>query len=69
MNKNRYKKARDQFIAHGGIMSTGEAISSGIHPRTLYAMRDNGEIERLERGLYRLADLSPIEISSVWMLL
>jgi len=60
MNKDRYKKARDQFIAHGGIMSTGEAISSGIHPRTLYAMRDNGEIEKLERGLYRLADLSPL---------
>jgi len=57
MNKDRYKKARDQFIAHGGIMSTGEAISSGIHPRILYEMRDKGKIERLERGLYRLAEL------------
>ncbi len=60
MNKDITKKVRDQFIAHGGIMSTGEAISSGIHPRTLYTMRDNGELERLERGLYRLSDLPPL---------
>jgi predicted transcriptional regulator of viral defense system len=60
MNDDIYKKVRDQFIAHGGIMSTGEAINSGIHPRTLYAMRDNGELERLERGLYRLADIAPL---------
>ena len=60
MNDDIYKTVRDQFIAHGGIMSTGEAISSGIHPRTLYAMRDNGKLERLERGLYRLADIAPL---------
>ncbi len=60
ISNEKFKEARNILISHGGIMSTGEAISSGIHPRTLYAMRDNGEIERLERGLYRLADLSPL---------
>jgi predicted transcriptional regulator of viral defense system len=28
----------------------------GIHPRTLYALRDDALLERLDRGLYRLAD-------------
>jgi predicted transcriptional regulator of viral defense system len=31
-----------------------------VHPRTLYAMRDSGVLERLARGLYRLADLPPL---------
>ena len=33
---------------------------AGIHPRTLYAMRDDGVIQKLSRGLYRLADLPPL---------
>ena len=33
------------------------AFAQGIHRRTLYAMRDAGLVEHLERGLYRLADL------------
>lgn len=37
-----------------------EAIRLGVHPRTLYAMRDAGALERLGRGLYRLADLPPL---------
>ncbi|GMU24298.1 MAG: hypothetical protein AMXMBFR13_43720 [Phycisphaerae bacterium] len=41
-------------------MSTNEALARGIHPRTLYAMRDAGELEQLARGLYRLAELPPL---------
>ncbi|MEO8097591.1 MAG: type IV toxin-antitoxin system AbiEi family antitoxin domain-containing protein [Acidobacteriota bacterium] len=37
------------------MLRTGNAIRLGIHPRTLYALRDAGEIERVGRGLYRLA--------------
>ena len=59
-SEDKYKEAREVFLAHGGIMSTGEALSSGIHPRNLYAMRDSGLIERIERGLYRLSDLPPL---------
>lgn len=44
----------------GGILRTGEALHHGIHQRTLYAMRDSGVLERLDRGLYRLADLPPL---------
>jgi predicted transcriptional regulator of viral defense system len=48
--------ALDHFRAHGGILRTREALEAGIHPRTLYALRDSGRIELLSRGLYRLAD-------------
>ena len=37
-----------------------QAIRAGVHPRTLYALRDSGFLERLERGLYRLAELPDI---------
>ncbi len=52
--------ARKLFLSHGGILRTGEALDLGIHRRTLYAMRDSGLLERLDRGLYRLADLPPL---------
>ncbi len=48
------------FQRNGGILKTGEALEQGIHRRTLYAMRDAGMLERLDRGLYRLADLPPL---------
>ncbi len=48
------------FQQHGGTMRTAEARRLGIHPRTLYAMRDSGVVEQLSRGLYRLADLPPL---------
>ncbi len=48
--------ALDHFRAHGGMLRTRDALEAGIHPRTLYALRDSGLIELLSRGLYRLAD-------------
>lgn len=48
------------FQAHGGILSTGEALKLGIHPRTLYALRDAAKLERMERGIYRLAHSKPL---------
>jgi len=48
------------FEANGGILSTTKAIKLGIHSRTLYALRDEATLERLERGLYRLADAVPL---------
>lgn len=38
--------------------SYGEARSTGLSDRKLYALRDAGLIEQLGRGLYRRADLS-----------
>ena len=59
-NDSPMEKAILLFRQHGGMLRTREALDLGIHPRTLYGMRDAGVLERLIRGLYRLADLPPL---------
>lgn len=58
--QEKYKKEKVLFRKHGGILKTSDAIRAGIHPRTLYEMRDEGIVEMLSRGLYRLGDLQPL---------
>lgn len=53
MNSTREKAIRI-FQEHGGVLRTSEAIGLGISYETLYGLRDSGELEQLERGLYRL---------------
>lgn len=50
-------QARHIFKAHNGTLRTVEALQAGIHPRTLYALRDCGEIEQVARGLFRLTEI------------
>ena len=52
-----FTKERRVFIQRGGLLRTGAAVQAGIHPRTLYEMRDKGIVEQLSRGLFRLASL------------
>lgn len=52
-----FKDAADVFRSNGGTLRMSEAIHAGISRRTLYAMRDAGVLERLSRGVYRLASL------------
>ncbi len=54
------EQARKIFLEKGGLLRTRDAIRAGIHPRTLYEMRDSGMLERLARGLYRLSGLPPL---------
>ena len=54
------EKAEKVFRKHGGILRTAQALAEGIHPRTLYELRDQGRVLALNRGLYRLADLPPL---------
>jgi len=54
------EKAEKVFRRHGGILRTAQVLAEGIHPRTLYELRDQGRILSLHRGLYRLADLPPL---------
>jgi len=54
------QQAIELFREHGGILRTSEALRLGIHPRTLYALRDAGVLEQLSRGLYRLAEMPPL---------
>src|SRR5256885_8059010 len=48
--------ARKAFSKRGGVLRTKDALRLGIHPRTLYKLRDQGELERVGRGLYRLSN-------------
>src|SRR6266566_4029789 len=57
---NSDSRARSVFLRHGGVLRTKDAIHLGVHPETLYRMRDSGELETLGRGLYRLSDLPPL---------
>jgi predicted transcriptional regulator of viral defense system len=54
------RKAQAEFRRHGGLLRMADAIRAGIHRRTLYAMRDAGQVKVLARGLYRLADAPPL---------
>ena len=45
------------FRRNGGVLRTSSAIAAGVHPRTLYFMRDQGMLEQLSRGVYHLAAL------------
>lgn len=52
--------AIELFREQGGTLRTSEALRLGIHPRTLYALRDAGVLEPLSRGLYRLSEMPPL---------
>ncbi|HEY9045825.1 MAG TPA: type IV toxin-antitoxin system AbiEi family antitoxin domain-containing protein [Ohtaekwangia sp.] len=49
--------ARAFIKSRGGIFRTSEALKAKIHPRTLYQLRDAGEIEEISRGLYKLSEV------------
>ena len=53
------------FAEHAGMLRTSNAIRLGIHPRTLYALRDAGEIEQIGRGLYKLSTTPPLSSPDV----
>jgi len=57
---DRFDKAISVFRKRGGMLRTREAVREGIHPGTLYAMRDSGVVERVSRGVYRLAEQVPL---------
>ena len=57
---SRFDRAAAVFNKHGGILRTMQALRAGIHPGTLYAMRDSGALEVVSRGLYRLAGILPL---------
>lgn len=50
-------RARDLLHSQTGAFRTGEALKAGLHPRTLYMMRDQKIIEKLGRGIYRFSDM------------
>jgi predicted transcriptional regulator of viral defense system len=59
-NWSAIERAKRIIQERGGLVRTAEAIRAGIHPRTLYALRDTGVLEQISRGVYRLAAQSPM---------
>lgn len=57
IEQNGLESAESLFRQHGGMLRASEAIALGIHPRTLYQMRDENRLVTISRGLYRLVDL------------
>jgi predicted transcriptional regulator of viral defense system len=58
MNKKSLEKAKKIFLDQHGLLRTDQAIQLGIAPRTLYAMREAGQLIQESRGVYRLAEVS-----------
>lgn len=58
--QRQLEEARKIIRRCGGTVRTADILKQGVHPRTFYALRDSGQIERVSRGIYRLADLPPL---------
>ncbi len=54
-----HSQALERFREAGGVLRTSQAQKRGVHPRTLYQLLGEGLLERLSRGVYRLAELPP----------
>ena len=54
------EKAKQIIRKGNGIIRTSEAIQAGIHPRTLYQLRDTGDLEQISRGIYRFPEIETV---------
>lgn len=57
LSMNARQKAIQIFKENQGLLRTAEAIRLGIHPRTLYQLRNEGLLEQLAIGIYRLIEV------------
>lgn len=49
-------RAKSTFQERGGLMRMMDAVRAGIHRSTLRAMLEQGELEKVSRGLYQLTN-------------
>ncbi len=56
LNKTAMLRALDILSSNGNMASTATMLRSGVHPRTLYALRDTGQLDSPSRGVFRLAE-------------
>jgi len=56
MNKIN-EKINKVFKKHGGFARTNDILATGIHRRDIKRIRDEGQIIRVKRGLYRLSEI------------
>ncbi|MBA3636890.1 MAG: type IV toxin-antitoxin system AbiEi family antitoxin domain-containing protein, partial [Rubrobacteraceae bacterium] len=55
MDMDKRHLLEDIALRSGGVLGTKDAIEAGVHRRDLYALRDEGFLVEISRGLYRLA--------------
>lgn len=41
------------------LLRASDVLAAGVHPRTLYRLRDRGDLEQVSRGIYRVASDVP----------
>ena len=58
--RQSFEKAEAIFRAHSGILRTSQAKALGIDPKIISEMQEAGLINRISRGLYRLAEYPPL---------
>ena len=58
--RQSFEKAEAIFREHNGILRTSQAKALGIDPKIISEMQEAGLINRISRGLYRLADYPPL---------
>ncbi|WP_292047141.1 type IV toxin-antitoxin system AbiEi family antitoxin domain-containing protein [Marinobacter sp.] len=59
--RSSWAQLQTLFRQHGGQLRLSEALARGFSRYQFYQLRDEGLIEPVSRGLYRLADLPSIE--------
>jgi predicted transcriptional regulator of viral defense system len=59
--RDSFEMALAIFRVHDGLLRTGQAKRLGIDPKTIAEMTDAGLLDKLGRGLYRLAELPPLD--------
>jgi predicted transcriptional regulator of viral defense system len=57
VSEDKAKAAERLIRGRGGTIRTGELREMGIHTRILYHLRDEGRLEQVSRGVYRLTEL------------
>ena len=50
------KRAKTVFRKQGGLLRMVQAVRAGIHRDTLRVMVEQGELEKISRGIYRLVE-------------
>ena len=63
-NKSAAHRALEMIRHHDGLIRTRDALAMGIHPRTLYTLRDEGALEQ-ELWVQPSADLDHLEYVTV----
>jgi len=57
MSEEKRKKAIQIIRKAKGVVRMSEALELGIHRRELYELRDSGDLEVLDKGLFRLREM------------